>query len=101
MLSEDNVILSVANEPFNFFVKSALTQIASDPIDLNVSSTRPVTLFDVLPTAQGLLLFGDRQQFMLSATDANTLTPTSSIIRTVSSYEMNSNISPVSAISLN
>ena len=95
LLSEDNVILSVANESFNFFVKSALTQIASDPIDLNVSSTRPVTLFDVLPTAQGLLLFGDRQQFMLSATDANTLTPTSSIIRTVSSYEMDSNISPV------
>lgn len=95
VLSEDNVILSVANEPFNFFVKSALTQIASDPIDLNVSSTRPVQLFDVLPTAQGLLLFADRQQFMLSATDANTLTPTSSIIRTVSSYEMDSNISPV------
>ena len=62
LLSEDNVILSVANESFNFFVKSALTQIASDPIDLNVSSTRPVTLFDVLPTAQGLLLFADRQQ---------------------------------------
>ena len=95
LLSEDNVILSVANESFNFFVKSALTQIASDPIDLNVSSTRPVTLFDVLPTAQGLLLFGDRQQFLLSATDANTLTPTSSIIRTVSNYEMDSNISPV------
>jgi len=95
VLSEDNVILSVANEPFNFFVKSALTQIASDPIDLNVSSTRPVQLFDVLPTAQGLLLFADRQQFMLSATDANTLTPTSSIIRTVSSYEMDSNIPPV------
>jgi hypothetical protein len=37
LLSEDNVILSVANESFNFFVKSALTQIASDPIDLNVS----------------------------------------------------------------
>ena len=95
LLSEDNVILSVANESFNFFVKSALTQIASDPVDLNVSSTRPVTLFDVLPTAQGLLLFADRQQFMLSATDSNTLTPTSSIIRTVSSYEMDSNIAPV------
>ena len=94
-LSEDNIILSVANESFNFFVKSALTQTASDPVDLNVSSTRPVTLFDVLPTAQGLLLFADRQQFMLSATDSNTLTPTSSIIRTVSSYEMDSNIAPV------
>ena len=95
LLSQDNVFFGVANDSYNFFVKSALTQIDSDPIDLNVSSIRPVTLFDVLPTAQGLLLFSDRQQFVLSATDSNTLTPTSSIIRTASSYEMDSNISPV------
>ena len=72
MLSQDNVFFGVANDSYNFFVKSALTQIDSDPIDLNVSSIRPVTLFDVLPTAQGLLLFSDRQQFMLSATNSNT-----------------------------
>ena len=54
LLAEDNVIFGVANDNYNFFAKSALTQVDSDPIDLNVSSVRPVTLSDVLPSPQGL-----------------------------------------------
>ena len=95
LLAEDNVIFGVANDNYNFFARSALTQIDSDPIDLNVSSVRPVTLSDVLPSPQGLLLFSERQQFQVYATDASTLTPTSAVIRTLSNYEMATNISPV------
>ena len=95
VLSEDNVIFGVANDNYNFFAKSALTQIDSDPIDLNVSSVRPVTLFDVLPSPQGLLLFSERQQFQVYATDASVLTPTSAVIRTLSNYEMVTNVQPV------
>ena len=95
VLSEDNVIFGVANDNYNFFAKSALTQIASDPIDLNVSSVRPVTLSDVLPSPQGLLLFSQRQQFQVYATDASILTPTSAVIRSLSNYEMATNVRPV------
>ena len=95
ILSQDNVILGVANDNYNFFAKSALTQIDSDPIDLNVSSVRPVTLSDVLPSPQGLLLFSERQQFQVYATDASILTPTSAVIRTLSNYEMATNVQPV------
>ena len=95
VLSGDDVILGVANDPYNFFAKSALTQVDSDPIDLNVSSVRPVTLSDVLPSPQGLILFSERQQFQLYATDASILTPTSAVIRALSNYEMATNISPV------
>ena len=95
VLSQDNVILGVANDNYNFFAKSALTQIDSDPIDLNVSSVRPVTLSDVLPSPQGLLLFSERQQFQVYATDASILTPTSAVIRTLSNYEMATNVQPV------
>ena len=95
ILAEDNVIFGVANDSYNFFARSALTQIDSDPIDLNVSSVRPVTLFDVLPSPQGLLLFSERQQFQVYATDASILTPTSAVIRTLSSYEMATNVQPV------
>ncbi len=95
VLSGDDVILGVANDPYNFFAKSALTQVDSDPIDLNVSSVRPVTLSDVLPSPQGLILFSERQQFQLYATDASVLTPTSAVIRALSNYEMATNISPV------
>jgi hypothetical protein len=95
VLSEDNVVLSVANDSYNFFVKSALTQIDSDPVDLNVSSVRPVTLSEVLPSPQGLLLFSARQQFQLYATDGNVLTPTTAVIRTLANYEMATDVAPV------
>ena len=95
VLSGDNVVLGVANDSYNFFVKSALTQIASDPIDLNVSSVRPVSLSEVLPSPQGLILFSERQQFQLYATDSSTLTPTSAVIRALANYEMATDIAPV------
>ena len=94
ILSTDNINFSVANDPYNFFVKSALTQIDSDPIDLNVASVRPVTLSDVLPSPQGLLVFSERQQFQIFTTDGSTLTPTSTIVRAISNYEMNTDIAP-------
>ena len=95
VLSGDNVVLGVANDSYNFFVKSALTQIDSDPVDLNVSSVRPVSLSEVLPSPQGLILFSERQQFQLYATDGNVLTPTSAVIRALANYEMATDIAPV------
>jgi len=95
VLSEDNVFFGTANDSFNFFVKSATTQVASDPIDLNVSSVRPVTLSDVLPSPQGLLLFSARQQFQVYASDSNILTPTTSVIKDLSNYEVDPDIAPV------
>ena len=95
VLSQDNIFLGRANDPFNFFVKSALTQVASDPVDLNVASIRPVTLSNVLPSPQGLMVFSERQQFQVFTTDGSVITPTSAIVRAISSYEMNTSIAPV------
>ncbi len=95
VLSEDNIFLGVANDSFNFFVRSALTQVDSDPIDLNVASIRPVVLNDVLPSPQGLLLFSARQQFQVYSASATTMTPKTTVIRSISNYEMSSDISPV------
>lgn len=95
ILSEDNVIFGVANDAYNFFAKSALTQIDSDPIDVNVSSIRPVTLTDVLPAPQGLVIFSGTQQFLILATESGVLTPSQTLVRAVSNYEMDVNISPV------
>ena len=95
LLSEDNVIFGVANDAYNFFVRSALTQIDSDPIDLNVSSVTPVKLVDVLPSPQGLTLFSEQQQFQVFSTDGSILTPSTTVVRTISNYEMDPTISPV------
>tara|TARA_Y100001938_G_scaffold3451_1_gene4261 strand:+ start:624 stop:3173 length:2550 start_codon:yes stop_codon:yes gene_type:complete len=95
VLAEDNVILGVANDNYNFFSKSALTAIDPDPVDLNVSSVRPVRLFEVLPSPQGLLLFSERQQFQLYASDASDITKATALIRPLSNYEMEPNVRPV------
>lgn len=94
-LSEDNIFFGSANDSFNFFVKSALAQTDSDPIDLNVASIRPVVLSDVLPSPQGLMLFSARQQFQVYSASSTTLTPKTAVIKTISNYEMSSSIPPV------
>ena len=93
-LTEDNVVLSKAGLHNDFFHTSALTQTPDDPIDVNCSSIRPAVLHAILPTAQGLILFSQNQQFILFA-DAKILTPSTSIIRGISNYEMDVNIDPV------
>jgi hypothetical protein len=41
------------------------------------------------------MVFSERQQFQVFTTDGSTLTPTSTIVRSLSNYEMNTNIAPV------
>tara|TARA_R100001443_G_scaffold1608_5_gene5798 strand:- start:240 stop:2633 length:2394 start_codon:yes stop_codon:yes gene_type:complete len=93
-LTNDNVSMSQANEFYNFYHVSAMTQIASDPVDLSTSSIRPTLLTGVLPTAQGLILFSKNQQFLMFAPNG-IFTPTATIIRGISNYEMDINIDPV------
>ena len=94
LLSEDNVIMSVANDPYNFWAKSALTQVDSDPIDVQATSVKPTKLFAVLPSPQGLQLFARRQQFLLISGQDSVLTPSNVTIRGQSNYEMNDKIDP-------
>jgi len=93
-LSGPNVVMSRVSAYENFFVKSALTQIDSDPIDLNTNSTIPSNLVHSLPVPQGVILFSNRQQFLMSANDS-IYTPTSTYIRQISNYEVDEDISPV------
>lgn len=94
ILSRDNVILSQTGEFYNFFNVSALVQVDSDPIDVSVQSIKPAELFSCIPVTQGLALFSRGQQFMLYA-DNGILTPGTTIIRTISYYEMDVDIEPV------
>ena len=93
-LTRDNVSLSQAQDYYNFYYTTAVTSLASDPIDLSCSSIRPASLHGVIPTAQGLILFSKNQQFMMFAPEGP-LTPATAIIRSISNYEMDTNIDPV------
>jgi hypothetical protein len=94
VLSGESVVMSQSADYFNFYAQSALTQVASDPIDINVSSIIPTRLHSILPVTQGLLLFSANQQFMLSAVD-DIFSPATVSVNTISSYENDPSINPV------
>ncbi len=93
-LSKDNVIMSRSGKFFNFFFETAQTSLDSDPIDISCSSTLPTKLNAVIPTAQGVILFSSRQQFILFS-DSGVLTPALATIRTISNFEMDNTVLPV------
>ena len=93
-LTADNVCMSQAGEYYNFYMISAQTATDADPIDISVSSTRPATLHGIIPTASGLLLFSQNQQFIMFSSEGN-LTPSTVLIRGLSNYRMDKTIDPV------
>ena len=93
-LSEDNVILSRAKDPYEFYATSARTHTMADPIDVNCASVRATKLYAILPARQGLTLFSKNQQFLIYADDGP-LTPQSTKIRPISNMEMSDEVDPI------
>ena len=79
----------------DFFVESALTVSASDPIDISSASMFPSDLFDGIEINAGLLVFSTNQQFLLSSDDT-VLNPDTAKLRSVSTYNYNKDIPPIS-----
>ncbi len=94
-LSGDNVVLSRPGDLGNFFVKTALTVAPDDPIDISCSSTYPSELFDGLEQNTGLIVFAKNQQFLL-ATDSDILQPESAKLGSISTYNYNASVPPIS-----
>ena len=97
LLAGENVILSrpgTLGTP-DFFIESALTVSASDPIDISAASMFPSDIFDVIEINAGLLVFSTNQQFLLS-TDDTVLNPDTAKLRSVSTFNYNKDIPPIS-----
>lgn len=90
-LAGDSVVLSKAGDFFNFFATSAIQAVADDPIDISASSTRPAVLKYARSSSAGLVLFGERDQFLLS-TDGDVLSPTTAKVNTLSSFECDAEV---------
>lgn len=97
LLSAENVILSRPGELAvpSFFAKTALAVSSIDPIDISCSSTFPSDLFDGIEVAAGLAVFSTNQQFLL-ASDDTILNPDTAKLRSISTYNYNKDIPPIS-----
>ena len=97
LLSGENVITSrpgTFGTP-DFFAESALTVSAADPIDISAASIFPSELFDGIEINTGLVIFSTNQQFLLSSDDT-VLNPDTAKLRSVSTFNYNETISPIS-----
>ena len=95
ILADEFIVLSRSGDFTNFFAKSAIQLIASDPIDISSSSDTPATLYDGIEVNTGLVLFTRTQQFMLT-TDSDAFTPLTAKINALSSYNFNYTTNPIS-----
>ena len=95
LLSDEYIVMSRPGDFTNFFAKSAIQLIASDPIDIAASSEYPAILYDGIQVNTGLVLFSKNQQFMLT-TDSDVFSPTTAKINALSTYNFNSATNPIS-----
>ena len=95
ILADENIVMSRPGDFTNFFAKSAIQLIPSDPIDISASSEYPAILFDGIQTNTGLVLFSKNQQFMLT-TDSDVFSPTTAKINALSTYNFNFATNPIS-----
>ena len=92
-LRPDNLITDEIQKP-NYFKVSSLTTSPADPIDLNGSSVRATAFNSVLPTVQGLVIFGDNEQFILFS-EQGVVTPITATLKAISTYEMSRSVDAV------
>lgn len=85
-MTNDSVVMSVAKDFQNFFFTSSQTVIASDPIDLETTSSKVSNLYCAVPQAQGLVLFSEFEQYLLFS-ESGVISPSDVILRTISQYE--------------
>jgi hypothetical protein len=97
VLADENVIFARAGEyvDFDFFRKSTLTIVDSDPIDVAVSSNKVSILKHAVPFNEALLLFSDLTQFKLTADPV--LTPETVNITNTTEFEASLRAKPAQA----
>ena len=96
-LSGENVVLcrpGTVGLP-DFFIETALTVSAADPVDISASSMFPSELFDGIEVNTGLVVFSTNQQFLLAADDT-VFNPDTVKLRSISTFNYNKDITPIS-----
>ena len=95
IIAGENVILSSSSDFFQFFMKSAVEILDTDPIDIAVSDNKVSILYQAIPFGEDLLLFSEETQFALRADGV--LSPQNAKIDTLTNFNNNKWVKPVGA----
>lgn len=94
-LADENIVFSQAGEFFNFFRKTAIQILDTDPVDVAVTTTKVSILKHAVPFNETLMLFSDQTQFQLAKNDI--LTPKTIGINPTTEFSCNTLARPVAA----
>lgn len=94
LLVDENVVFSCAGDFGNFWRNTVLDYIASDVIDVAVTTTQVSLLNYALPFNDGIMAFADQTQFSITNGEDG-LTPSSVAISPVTRYEVNTAVRPI------
>jgi len=93
-LSGQSVIASRTNDHFNFWPQSAAEALDDDPIDVTAAHSSVAFLTGLLPFEDSLLVFSERQVFVLHSGDS-VFSPNHIVMDQAASADFNSNAQPV------
>lgn len=93
LLSNENVIMSEAGEPFNFFRKTTLSLLDSAPIDVAVASNKVTNLKNATGFQENLILFSESGQFVLKS--SGLLTPETVSISPITNFNFEAEVAPL------
>jgi hypothetical protein len=97
LLSDENVIMSAADEFERFFPETVQTVLDSDPIDLSCGGSQVNILLAAVPFASTLLLFSRHNQFRMDSGSLTVqpLSPKSANITAMTAFELYDGTDPV------
>ena len=97
MLSDENAILSAADDHGRFWPETVQTIIDSDPVDISCGGTSINILLSSVAFANTLLLFSKNSQFRLDAgiNVGSALTPKTTTITQMTSFDMDTSVDPI------
>lgn len=91
--STDSIVMTEAANYTNFYIKTALDVVDTDPIDLAVVSNKASKIYHAKPFNNSLYIFTGTNQFEL--THQGALTPTTVSIDVVTNYPMSTAVEPI------
>ena len=99
LLTDENVVMSAADEFERFFPETVQTVLDSDPIDLTCGGNQVNILLAAVPFASTLLLFSRHGQFRLDSGSLTVqpLTPKSANVTAMTTFELYDGVDPVAA----
>lgn len=92
LATSDTLCMSRTNEPTNFWRRSAVGLLVTDPVELQSTSVDAGGIFSMLPHNKDLAVFSKAAQFKVAGDVA--ITPQTGSMYLTTSYTMNSNVQP-------